>query len=507
MSTILIPFAWVLRQLYLLFNNYGLALIALTLVLRLILTPFQMKSKKSTMKTSRLTNKVKALEAKYKDDKDKYNAEVQKLYKAEGVSPMSGCLWTLIPLVIMLIIYAVIRNPLTHMFQMPQEMYNELYEAVTNLGFVYKTGKGGGGYEQIAVAEYMVGVWDQVKHIVAGVLDAPINFNVLGVDIGQQPKLMFWNDPSWPAEKWNVIGRFLIPFLAGGSQMLSSFVSQKMNQSVATDEKGEQVKSAIAGTKAMLYTMPIISIWFAFVMPAGIGVYWIFSALFGMVQDAIITKHYRKKYDAEDAIKRAAAAEEAAKEAARQAERERRAAEGIKELNPNTSKKKLAVQEKIAKANTVHEKPLEKMSPKELAEYWAKVAAQEEKKAESPTGDGRKYSRGRNYDPERRAAEKAERAAAKAAREAAANGEEVPAQAAEEAAQVAGAIAGAVAAEAVENVEAVETVEAVEAIEAPAVEEEISLEAPEASYDAVEAIEAGGESIDAPNQEVDTNNG
>ncbi|MBQ9980190.1 MAG: membrane protein insertase YidC, partial [Oscillospiraceae bacterium] len=449
--------------------------------------------------------KIKALEAKYKDDKDKYNAEVQKLYKAEGVSPMSGCLWTLIPLVIMLIIYAVIRNPLTHMFQMPQDMYNELYEAVTNLGFVYKTGKGGGGYEQIAVAEYMVGAWDQVKHIVAGVLDEPINFNVLGVDIGQQPKLMFWNDPSWPAEKWNVIGRFLIPFLAGGSQMLSSFVSQKMNQSVATNDKGEKVNQTVAGTKAMLYTMPIISIWFAFVMPAGIGVYWIFSALFGMIQDAILTKHYRKKYDAEDAIKRAAAAEEAAKEAARQAERERRAAEGIKELNPNTSKKKLAAQEKIAKANAVHEKPLEKMSPKELAEYWAKVAAQEEKKNASPTGDGRKYSRGRNYDPERRAAEKAARAAAKAAREAGENGEAAPVE--EEPAQVAGVIAGTVAAE----TPAVEAIELVESVETEAEVAE-AVEASEASSDADQAVveelpEAGGESIDTPNQEVDTNNG
>lgn len=404
MSTILIPFAWLLRQLYFLCNDYGIALIALTLVLRLVLTPFQMKSKKSTMKTSRLTPRVKELEAKYKDDKQKYNAEVQKLYKSEGVSPMSGCLWTIIPLVIMIVIYSVIRFPLTNLFQMPADMYATLYEKVVSLGFVY-TGKNT-AYEQIAVARYMGDVWPQVKDIVAGVLDKPIDFNFLGIDISRQPTLMFWKDLNWPAHKWDVIGCWLIPLVAGGSQLLASHVSQKMNQSVATNEKGEKISQAMAGTKTMLYTMPLISIWFAFVMPAGIGVYWIASAIFGMIQDAWLTHHYRTMYDREDEVKRAKAAEEAEKEAARQAERERRAAEGIKEVNPNTSKKKLATQQKITSSSVVHEKPLDKMSPKELAEYWTKVAAQEEVKSKKPSSasgsaSGRKYAKGRNYDPSR----------------------------------------------------------------------------------------------------------
>ena len=92
MHYVLIPFAWLLRMLYHLFNNYGVALILFSLITKVILLPFTAKSKKSMMKTSRLGPKLKELEAKCGDDKMKYQQEMQALYKKEGVSPMSGCL-------------------------------------------------------------------------------------------------------------------------------------------------------------------------------------------------------------------------------------------------------------------------------------------------------------------------------------------------------------------------------------------------------------------------------
>jgi hypothetical protein len=107
----------------------------------------------------------------------------------------------------------------------------------------------------------------------------------------------------------------------------------------------------------------------------------------------ILTKYYRKVYDREDEIKRATLLKKPPMEAARQAERERRAAEGIKEYKPSTSKKKLATQQKITASSTTHEKPLEKMSPKELAEYWGIIAAEEEGKSKkAATNRPEKYS-------------------------------------------------------------------------------------------------------------------
>ena len=86
MHYVLIPFAWLLRMLYHLFNNYGVALILFSLITKLILMPFTAKSKKSMMKTSRLGPKLKELEAKCGDDKMKYQQEMQALYKKEGVT-------------------------------------------------------------------------------------------------------------------------------------------------------------------------------------------------------------------------------------------------------------------------------------------------------------------------------------------------------------------------------------------------------------------------------------
>mgnify|MGYP000953210024 CR=1 FL=1 len=88
MKIILIPFAWLLRTLYQVFGNYGVALILFSLITKLILLPFNAKSKKSMMKTSRLGPKLKELEKKYGDDKLKYQQEVSNLYKKENVRRM-----------------------------------------------------------------------------------------------------------------------------------------------------------------------------------------------------------------------------------------------------------------------------------------------------------------------------------------------------------------------------------------------------------------------------------
>ena len=109
------PFAWLTRIFYDITGSYGLALILFTLVVKLVLLPFQLKSKKSMLKMSRLSPQVKALEAKYGDDKQKYQLAVQQMYKEEGVSMGGGCLWSFIPLIILLPLYYVIREPITYM--------------------------------------------------------------------------------------------------------------------------------------------------------------------------------------------------------------------------------------------------------------------------------------------------------------------------------------------------------------------------------------------------------
>ena len=112
-ATITKPFAWLMVWLYEHTGNYGIAVILFALAVNLILTPFMAKSKKSMMRSSRLAPKIAELQRRHEGNQAKLNEEMQKLYREEGVNPMSGCLWSLIPFPILIALYSVIRQPIT----------------------------------------------------------------------------------------------------------------------------------------------------------------------------------------------------------------------------------------------------------------------------------------------------------------------------------------------------------------------------------------------------------
>lgn len=125
MELIAKPFGMLLLWLNNLVGNYGVAIFLFALLVKLIMLPFQIKSKKSMMRMSGLSDKMKELQKKHEGNQQKYQQEVSKLYKEEKVNPMSGCLWTLIPFPILIALYRAIREPLTIMMRVPKEMLAE----------------------------------------------------------------------------------------------------------------------------------------------------------------------------------------------------------------------------------------------------------------------------------------------------------------------------------------------------------------------------------------------
>ena len=107
------PFAWLMVKLYELTGNYGVAVILFALVVNLILSPFMAKSKKSMMRQTRIQPQLQELQRRHEGNPQKLNQEMQKLYREEGIHPMSGCLWSLIPFPILIALYAVIRHRLS----------------------------------------------------------------------------------------------------------------------------------------------------------------------------------------------------------------------------------------------------------------------------------------------------------------------------------------------------------------------------------------------------------
>ena len=389
-----IPFGYMLEFLYNFSGNYGLALILFGIAIKLILLPVSAKSKKSMMKMSRMAPRVKALEAKYGDDKTKYQMEVMKLYKKEGVSTTGGCLWAFVPLLILIPLYQVIREPMVYMMHLSREEATEIVNVISqhvNLG-------SNSYYHQLAAASYLGEYVNEVKAAVPALANVdltPINFSFLGVNLGKIPTWQFWTLTGW-AE----IGLFLMPVISAASQWFSMVVMQKFNASVATNNRGEQDNDAASAVnqsmKTMNFIMPIMSLWIGFSMPAGMSVYWITQGLFGLVQEFFLTKHYRKVYDAEDEIRR----QEYAEEEAREAEKERLRAERRAKLgdvaDPNTSKKKLAAKEKAERANQVEGKLT---AEQKEALRLAKEKADEERHFSGI--EDRPYCRGRAYQPQR----------------------------------------------------------------------------------------------------------
>ena len=382
-----VPFGYLLEFLYNVTNNYGIALILFAIVVKLILLPMGMKSKKSTMKMSRVSPYLKELEKKYGNDQQKYQQEVMKFYKEEGISPTGGCLWSFVPLLILLPLYHVIRMPLQYMMHLPAETATAIVEALRELGVEF--GKNT-YYEQLVAASALPEYLDQVRAAVpalAGVEIPVINFEFLGVNLSQIPTWKFWTLTGWAA-----IGLFLIPLVSGGINYFSMWISQKQNESVATDDKGEKTdaaaSTAAAGSmKTMLYMMPLFSIYIGFTMPASISIYWIAQGLLGVVQDSILTKYYRKVYDAEDLIRQQRAAEQAAIEAERERIRAERRAKNPDGIIENTSKKKLKAREKAERTNEIEGK----LTPEERA-------ALKEQKAQTESGDpNRPWAKGRAY--------------------------------------------------------------------------------------------------------------
>ena len=404
---ITVPFGWLLAQLYNLTNNYGVAMIIFAVLVQAILLPINAKSKKSMMKMSRLTPRIQDIQNRYANDPQKQKELLQKLYQDEGVSMGGGCLWSLIPLFILIPLFTVIRQPITYILMESEEVAAQIISVIkTASPEIFSSNS---YYDQVIAAQAIPQFVEELKAAIPGISEtvlAGINFNFLSINLGTIPSFAFW---SWDAWDWAHIGAFLIPVLSAGSQVLQRWISQKTNDSVITNEKGIRDKETAQNSqtaqtnKMMMWMMPLMSLWIGFTVSAGLSLYWFVGGVFRMITDPIMTRHYRKIYDAEDAVRLQKALEEDRIEAEKERVRAERRAANPDGITTNTSKKKLQKQqrdqEQAAKAAAAKE-------------YAAKkgIEVEDEDDAGSCTSGipSRPYCKGRNYDPNRYASNSTE---------------------------------------------------------------------------------------------------
>ena len=123
MGIIAKPIGYLLALIYKLVGNYGISLIILTVIVKLVLYPLYAKQIKSTANMSDMSEKSKEIQRRYANDKEKMNEEMQKLYAESGFNPMSGCLPMLIQFPIIMGLFALLRNPMKYMPDDPTLMF------------------------------------------------------------------------------------------------------------------------------------------------------------------------------------------------------------------------------------------------------------------------------------------------------------------------------------------------------------------------------------------------
>ncbi len=281
-------FGYLLQFLYTLVNNYGLAIILFTLIIKLLLLPLSIKQQKTMKKSSELQEKVKVMQFKYKNDPEKLNQEMMNLYKAENVSPFSGCLTSIVQMLLLLSIFYLVRSPLTFMEKIPQDNINTYIQQLKDEGKAISN-----VYPEIDLIRETELLKEKNPED-QFVEKTNVKMNFLGLDLSKIPQ-----------QNMTDYTVYIIPVL----YILSSFVSIRITTAKQQKDKEDKKSKNIDGNtgkeikeennemdavmqtnKMMSWFVPIMSISIAFIAPLGLALYWLISNILMIAERLIIDK-------------------------------------------------------------------------------------------------------------------------------------------------------------------------------------------------------------------------
>ena len=277
-------FGYILNWLYnVVGQNYGIAIVLFTILIRLVLLPITIKQQKSMKKSTELQNKIKEIQFKYKNNQEQMQKEIMDLYKRENVSPFSGCLSAILQLVIILSVFWLISKPLTYM----KKIDSGIIENYKNEIIQESEGKKISNYYEIEIIDKKSAQDDSIK----------INMNFLSLDLSKVP-----------GQNMNDYKVYIIPAL----YIVSSIVSMKLMTNKKKDKRkaiGDGTEKTINDepdmseqmTKSMSMITPIMAVSIAFIAPLGLALYWFVSNLLMIVERIVITKYVDSKEEKKDA--------------------------------------------------------------------------------------------------------------------------------------------------------------------------------------------------------------
>ena len=351
-------FGYVLKLLYNIVGNYGWAIILFSVIVKGLMIPISIKQQKTMKKNEKIQAELKQLQFKYKNEPEKLNQEMMALYKREGMNPFSGCLSSIVQIILLFSVFLLVRQPLTYMVKMDQDAISKMGQIVSSEDSNAKN-----AYQEIAIIQYVSNLknasstensinseknqeknenaeneqsnkeiendkkeedsrkeeqskQDEIKDdgnnneeskkaelekfdINQYADQANVNMNFFGIDLSQVPT----KNPT-------DIKVLIIPIL----YVISSFISIRISMATTKKKSQEQNKLITDGTeqeekynptedmnKTMVWMMPIMSVTIAIIAPLGLALYWLMNNVLMIIERLVLNKYLNKGQEVESA--------------------------------------------------------------------------------------------------------------------------------------------------------------------------------------------------------------
>ena len=292
MSFLASLFGTILSFIYNIVNNYGFAIIIFSILLKIVLIPLSIKQQRTMQKTTKIQEQMKSLQFKYKNDPEKLNQETMKLYKAENMSPFSGCLSAILQLVILLAVFYMVRSPLTFVKKVSEEDINNYKNEIQTAGQEINQ-----AYPEISIIQYKGTENDKVY----------LNMDFLGLDLNKVPMQNLSDPKVYIIPVLYILSTFISTKIATNmnknnkdKKLLEDHIEEYKGESSEVKKEVEEVDMIEQTNKSMSLLMPIMSISISLVAPLGLALYWLTSNILMILERFFITKYLEAKEEKEN---------------------------------------------------------------------------------------------------------------------------------------------------------------------------------------------------------------
>ncbi|MBR4892883.1 MAG: YidC/Oxa1 family membrane protein insertase [Clostridia bacterium] len=277
------PIGYIMNLIYSVLSNYGLTIVVISILFKLIILPLTIKQQKSMVAMQEIQPLIADIQKKYENDKEKQSKEMMKIYQDYNISPFASCLPTLLQFPILIGLYGAIARPLKFILGLSTEKIAQLAEVAG----VKIAGLSPYSYEiEIANKISQPELIDKIQDILPGF--SGFDFNFFGLDLS-----------VIPGNEGFVILAWILPVLAAALTWLSSYFMQAQNK---TSSEAQQT------SKVMTMLMPLMILMFGARVPAGLSLYWCINSVLQIVQFFTLDKVIKDRLAGEIAVKGATVA-------------------------------------------------------------------------------------------------------------------------------------------------------------------------------------------------------